>query len=299
MPSTAEGSAGSGLGIAVPLPDSPPHYTEGADSASSSGTGFFLPPSVTVTRRRRPGGHEAFCMLPQNSLPRFGEDESSSSAAGLLQQEDQPSCKNESPAEVESEGSPSSPWYLFPETNESPAESPLGGLAGAGELAGVGKPARVEASSSAAEKSEWAIPLAPLPMNSPSPPVRRSSHRRPLPRAAPFNRLSTVNEDFEITAGTSMARWPPFEGSLLVDAQEPWLVEATFSTPPGLQQGSEEEKSWSAASPSPPSRSLLSFIENERILREEEEAEAAEAEAAVAEAAAESPGGDREETAFP
>ncbi|XP_077557732.1 uncharacterized protein LOC144173093 [Haemaphysalis longicornis] len=63
-------SASSGSAVAVPLPDSPPHYTEAGPSTSGS-PDFVRPPMVT--RRRRPGGRPTFATPPDHSMLRFTE----------------------------------------------------------------------------------------------------------------------------------------------------------------------------------------------------------------------------------
>ncbi|XP_077548273.1 uncharacterized protein LOC144161486 isoform X2 [Haemaphysalis longicornis] len=276
-------SASSGSAVAVPLPDSPPHYTEAGPSTSGS-PDFVRPPMVT--RRRRRGGRPTLATPPDHSMLRF-TGLLASSPADMLPHGDFHGQEEEKEEKEESEGSlASSPWYLFSEPSQhSPAldQSPLPAKSPPSEPAD-----EAEGPSNAAGRAfEWAIPLAPLPLDSSSP-VLSSLHRPPLHHTGPRNRLSTVPEVTETTAtalggksGTSTALWPTLEEcSLLIDARQPWLVDTTFSSPAGPQQCHNEDKSSSAASPL--SQSLLSFIRHEQdIMAEEAEETAAVAAAAT------------------
>ncbi|XP_077548272.1 uncharacterized protein LOC144161486 isoform X1 [Haemaphysalis longicornis] len=305
-------SASSGSAVAVPLPDSPPHYTEAGPSTSGS-PDFVRPPMVT--RRRRRGGRPTLATPPDHSMLRF-TGLLASSPADMLPHGDFHGQEEEKEEKEESEGSlASSPWYLFSEPSQhSPAldQSPLPAKSPPSEPAD-----EAEGPSNAAGRAfEWAIPLAPLPLDSSSP-VLSSLHRPPLHHTGPRNRLSTVPEVTETTAtalggksGTSTAlvvvggplcvsgrvhlaalpkngvpplsvQWPTLEEcSLLIDARQPWLVDTTFSSPAGPQQCHNEDKSSSAASPL--SQSLLSFIRHEQdIMAEEAEETAAVAAAAT------------------
>lgn len=238
-----------------------------------------------VTRRRRPGGRPTLATPPDLSMLRFTEL-LASSPADMLPHGDFHGQEEEE----ESEGSLASPWYLFSEPSQhSPAlgQSPLPAKSPPSEPAD-----KAEGPSNAVGTAfEWAIPLAPLPLDSSSP-VLSSLHRQPLHRKGPRNRLSTVPEVTEATAtalggrsGTSAALWPTLEEhSLLIDARQPWLVDTTFSSPPGPQQCRSEDKSGLATSPSPLSESLVSFIRHEQDFMAEE----AEETAAVAVETAES-----------
>ncbi|XP_077559916.1 uncharacterized protein LOC144174843 isoform X2 [Haemaphysalis longicornis] len=264
-------SASSGSAVAVPLPDSPPHYTEEAGPSTSGSPDFVRPPMVT--RRRRRGGRPTLATPPDHSMLRFTEL-LASSPADVLPHGDFHGQEEEE----KSEDSLASPWYLFSESSQhSPAldQSPLPAKS----------PPSEPADKAVGRAFEWAIPLAPLPLDSSSP-VLSSLHRPPLHHKGPRNRLSTVLEATDTTAtalgsksGTSMALWPTLEEhSLLIEARQPWLVDTTFSSPPGPQQCHNEDKSSSAASPL--SQSLLSFI------RHEQDIMAGEAEEAAAVAAA-------------
>ncbi|XP_077548274.1 uncharacterized protein LOC144161486 isoform X3 [Haemaphysalis longicornis] len=241
-------SASSGSAVAVPLPDSPPHYTEAGPSTSGS-PDFVRPPMVT--RRRRRGGRPTLATPPDHSMLRF-TGLLASSPADMLPHGDFHGQEEEKEEKEESEGSlASSPWYLFSEPSQhSPAldQSPLPAKSPPSEPAD-----EAEGPSNAAGRAfEWAIPLAPLPLDSSSP-VLSSLHRPPLHHTGPRNRLSTVPEVTETTA-----------------------------TALGGKSGTSTALDKSSSAASPLSQSLLSFIRHEQdIMAEEAEETAAVAAAAT------------------
>ncbi|KAK8769269.1 hypothetical protein V5799_014266, partial [Amblyomma americanum] len=132
-------------------------------------------------------------------------------------------------------------------------------------------------------KTEWVSPLvlfpAPVevrdsatmsPQFSSPPPLLTRARPSPVVRFAHRHRLSTVMEVSEETTcssvhnTTSLAQGPLLEESLLMDAKQPALVDATFG---GLTatKASQLDVMWEELHDDAMSDSLASFVEHERM----------------------------------